>query len=169
MNKLNIYVNKIYSDFGVFEIYFDKDYLYYIKLPNVGDNNLVYYFNKYFNDYNFIFKEEESNIKKQIKEYLNKERSKFDINIKLYGTDFQKKVLKKCMEIDYGDIKTYKYLGEKIGSNAYRAVGSALGKNPIPLVIPCHRVVGSTGKLVGYYGGVNLKEKLIKMEKDFIN
>ncbi|MFH1093306.1 MAG: MGMT family protein [Candidatus Omnitrophota bacterium] len=83
-------------------------------------------------------------------------------------TPFQKDVLKAACEIKPGETRTYKWIAERIGRpNAQRAVGTALKKNPLPLLIPCHRVVASSGKIGGYALGVKLKNELLKFEKNF--
>lgn len=85
---------------------------------------------------------------------------------KLSGTPFQKRVWKAIQKIPYGKTLTYKELAKKVGSpNAYRAVGSACGKNPLPIIIPCHRVVASNG-IGGFTGGLKLKKKLLKLEQN---
>ncbi|MBN2882977.1 MAG: methylated-DNA--[protein]-cysteine S-methyltransferase, partial [Clostridia bacterium] len=84
------------------------------------------------------------------------------------GTDFQKTVWDKLMEIPYGEIKTYSQVANEIGRpGSARAIGSACNKNPIPLIIPCHRVMGSDGKLTGYAGGIELKKALLEIEKKY--
>lgn len=81
------------------------------------------------------------------------------------GTAFQRKVWEKLLEIPYGETRSYKWLAEKVGSpKGFRAVGGANGKNPVPIIIPCHRVINSDGTLGGYSGGVWIKEFLLKLE-----
>jgi methylated-DNA-[protein]-cysteine S-methyltransferase len=81
------------------------------------------------------------------------------------GTDFEKKVWETLRKIPYGETRTYKWLAEEIGKpQAFRAVGNALGKNPIPIIFPCHRVIESDGSLGGYSGGVDIKRRLIEIE-----
>lgn len=104
--------------------------------------------------------------KTQIKEYLDGVRKEFDIDIKLNGTEFQKSVWKKLMDISYGKVVSYGEIAESIQNpKAARAVGMANNKNPIAIIIPCHRVIGKNGSLVGYAGGLNIKEKLLNLEK----
>jgi methylated-DNA-[protein]-cysteine S-methyltransferase len=104
----------------------------------------------------------------QINEYLDGRRKTFDFPIELIGTEFQKSVWRSLQEIPYGLTKTYKEIAVAIGNEkACRAVGMANNKNPLPIVIPCHRVIGSNGKLVGYAGGLNIKENLIQIENQF--
>ncbi len=83
----------------------------------------------------------------------------------LFGTDFEKKVWLALREVPYGETRTYKWLAEKAGSpKGSRAVGQALSRNPIPIVIPCHRVIESDGSLGGYSGGIDIKRRLLDME-----
>ncbi|MCC3669823.1 methylated-DNA--[protein]-cysteine S-methyltransferase [Terrisporobacter mayombei] len=103
---------------------------------------------------------------KQLKEYFEGNRMKFDLPLYARGTEFQKKVWNELLNIPYGETKSYKDIAVAIGNEkACRAIGMANNKNPIPIIIPCHRVIGSNGKLVGYAGGVNVKEKLLNIEK----
>ncbi|MDR2599044.1 MAG: methylated-DNA--[protein]-cysteine S-methyltransferase [Oscillospiraceae bacterium] len=103
---------------------------------------------------------------KQLNEYFRGLRDKFDISFNYVGTEFQIKVWTALYNIPYGETRTYKQIAEFIGSpKAYRAVGMACNKNPLWIVIPCHRVVGSSGSLTGYAGGLDMKEKLLELEK----
>ena len=103
---------------------------------------------------------------KQIEEYFEGKRSFFDLPLESKGTEFQKKVWKALIEIPYGETRSYGDIAKIIGNGkASRAVGMANNKNPIPIIIPCHRVIGANGKLVGYAGGLDLKEKLLELEK----
>lgn len=109
-----------------------------------------------------------SNIITQINDYFLGKRIQFDLKLNLQGTDYQKKVWHALMNIPYGETVTYKDIAIKIGnSNSARAVGMANNKNPIPLIIPCHRVIGSNGKMVGYAPGIDLKVKLLDLERRF--
>lgn len=101
----------------------------------------------------------------QLLEYFNSKRKKFSLKFKLTGTEFQKKVWKALLKIPYGKTVSYKYIAEKINNpKAVRAVGLANKKNPLPIIIPCHRVIGKNGKLVGYSSGLDIKEKLLNLE-----
>jgi methylated-DNA-[protein]-cysteine S-methyltransferase len=103
--------------------------------------------------------------KEQILDYLDGKRRDFDLKLNLVGTDFQKNVWKALLEIPYGETRTYKEIATVIGnSNASRAVGMANNKNPLPLIIPCHRVVGSKGQLTGYAFGLEIKDRLLAIE-----
>ncbi len=102
----------------------------------------------------------------QLEEYFIGTRKSFDIPYRLTGTEFQLKVWRELEKIPYGNTKTYKEIADGIGrSKAVRAVGSACGKNPAWIIVPCHRVIGSDGKLTGYAGGVDMKGELLEIEK----
>lgn len=104
----------------------------------------------------------------QLNEYLSGQRKAFDLPLEEDGTEFQKKVWKVLRQIQYGETWTYKQLAEKVGNvKACRAVGGANNKNPISIFTPCHRVIGSNGKLIGYGGGLDIKEKLLELESNY--
>ena len=104
---------------------------------------------------------------KELNEYLDGKRSSFDLQLEPKGTEFQKKVWNALKEIPYGETRSYGEIAKIIGNEkASRAVGMANNKNPIAIIVPCHRVIGANGKLVGYAGGLDLKEKLLKLEKN---
>ena len=102
---------------------------------------------------------------RQLKAYFAGQRTSFELPLVLEGTDFQKKVWIALREIPYGETVSYKKLAEAIGRpKAVRAVGAANGANPIPIIIPCHRVIGNDGSLTGFGGGLPLKKKLLDLE-----
>lgn len=106
----------------------------------------------------------------QLQEYFEGKRKKFDFPYELHGTQFQKKVWGVLYEIPYGETRTYKDIAIAIGNpKASRAVGMANNKNPIIIVVPCHRVIGANGKLVGYAGGLEMKKGLLDMERNNVN
>lgn len=106
----------------------------------------------------------------QLNEYFEGKRKEFDLPIKPEGTAFQKKVWRQIANIPYGKTRTYKQIAAAIGNEkAVRAVGSACKNNPIPLIIPCHRVVGAKRKLTGYNGGIERKIFLLNLEYSNIN
>ncbi|HGJ66531.1 TPA: methylated-DNA--[protein]-cysteine S-methyltransferase [bacterium] len=98
--------------------------------------------------------------------YFKGKQVNFQIPLDLSGyTEFQKSVWNVAKNIPYGELRSYKWVATQIGNTkAVRAVGNALGKNPIPIIIPCHRVIGSDGKLHGFTGGLDWKKKLIELE-----
>lgn len=102
----------------------------------------------------------------EIEEYLDGKRKTFDIPTNPKGTVFQKKVWEELKKIPYGKTASYGEIAEKIGNpKAQRAVGSANNKNPVPIIIPCHRVIGKNGSLTGYAYGLNVKKTLLDLEK----
>lgn len=104
---------------------------------------------------------------KQLNEYLTGRRKEFDLPLAPNGTEFQKNVWKALLDIPVGETRSYKQVAEAVGNpKACRAVGLANNKNPIAILIPCHRVIGANGKLVGYAGGLNVKERLLQLEAD---
>lgn len=103
---------------------------------------------------------------KQLNEYLEGKRKSFDLPLNPNGTEFQKKVWNALCSIPYGETRSYKQIAEAVDNpKGCRAVGMANNKNPIMIFIPCHRVVGSDGSLTGYAGGLDMKEKLLVLEK----
>ncbi len=103
----------------------------------------------------------------QLASYFRGELKEFSLPLAPEGSDFMQKVWKELQEIPYGQTATYKDIAIKVGSpKAARAVGLANNRNPIPIFIPCHRVIGSDGSLVGYRGGLDLKERLLDIEKE---
>ena len=105
-------------------------------------------------------------VDKQMGEYFEGKRKEFDLPLRPEGTDFQKKVWNALLEIPFGETRSYQDIANAVGSpKACRAVGMANHQNPIIIVIPCHRVIGKNGKLVGYGGGLSMKEKLLLLEK----
>ena len=101
----------------------------------------------------------------QLEAYFRGELREFQLTLDFEGTDFQKRVWRQLETIPYGQTRSYTQIAEAIGSpRAVRAVGAANGANPIPIVVPCHRVIGASGKLVGYGGGLPLKKRLLELE-----
>ena len=116
----------------------------------------------------WIFNEKPlANARKQLREYFAGERREFDLPLKLSGTEFQVSVLEALLGIPYGETTSYGEIARRIGRpKAVRAVGAANGRNPIPIVVPCHRVIGSTGDLTGFGGGLDTKEALLRLEAE---
>ena len=104
--------------------------------------------------------------RKELLDYFNKARQEFTCRTAFTeGTEFERKVWETLRKIPYGETRTYKWLAEEIGKPlAFRAVGNALGKNPIPIIFPCHRVIETDGSLGGYSGGMDIKRRLIEIE-----
>jgi len=146
--------NKFYykSPIGVLEIELKNDIVLGLKVVESCDNisEVTGYF---------------AQVAKQLDEYFAEKRTKFELNILLKGTEFQKNVWAELLKIPYGKTKSYQEIAEAVGKpNAQRAVGSACNKNPILLIIPCHRVVSKSGKLTGFACGLDVKQKLLNIE-----
>jgi methylated-DNA-[protein]-cysteine S-methyltransferase len=102
----------------------------------------------------------------QLQQYFSGRLREFHLPLDLRGTKFQMAVWRELEKIPYGETRSYAQIAAAIGKpKAVRAVGAANGANPIPIVVPCHRVIGSTGKLTGYGGGLPLKERLLELER----
>jgi len=113
--------------------------------------------------YNEVLKD----ARQQLEEYFSSERRQFDLPLLMVGTDFQKSVWNELVKVSYGKTSTYLKLAERIGNKkAVRAVANANGANAISIFVPCHRIIGSNGELVGYAGGLRTKEKLLKLEQN---
>lgn len=114
----------------------------------------------------FGFNNHIKKLKTQLNEYFEAERKQFDIKLNLIGTDFQKNVWQSIMKLDYGKLFSFKQVSDKMDSEvSARAVATAVSSNPLRLVIPCHRIISSKGKLLGYAGGKDRKKWLIDFEK----
>ena len=102
----------------------------------------------------------------QLEEYFAGRRHAFEIELDLAGTDFQRRVWQRLLEIPYGTTVTYLDIARSLGRpDRARAVGAAVGRTPVPIIVPCHRVVGSDGALTGYGGGIHRKEALLDLER----
>ena len=106
-------------------------------------------------------------VTRQLDEYFAGDRRSFDIELNPSGTEFQRQVLDALQAIPYGETVTYRDIAKRVGRpDAVRAVGAANGRNPIPIIIPCHRVIGSNGKLTGFGGGLDTKAALLRLEAE---
>ncbi len=116
----------------------------------------------------WIFNEQPfAEARRQLDEYFAGDRKDFDLPLHLSGTDFQVQVLEELQRIPYGETTSYGAIAKRIGRpKAMRAVGAANGRNPIPIVIPCHRVIGSGGDLTGFGGGLDTKAALLRLEAE---
>jgi len=104
-------------------------------------------------------------VERQLNDYFSGNRKKFSVPLDFRGTDFQKKVWAALLTIPFGETRSYGQIARQINNpNAVRAVGAANGRNPISIIAPCHRVIGSTGKLTGFAGGLKAKARLLALE-----
>ncbi|WP_299772718.1 methylated-DNA--[protein]-cysteine S-methyltransferase [uncultured Pseudoteredinibacter sp.] len=103
--------------------------------------------------------------KKQLQEYFNGKRKEFQLSLSVEGTDFQKQVWQQLKAIPFGECRSYGDIAQALNKpKAMRAVGAANGRNPLPIIVPCHRVIGSNGALTGFAGGLDMKEWLLRHE-----
>lgn len=106
---------------------------------------------------------------RQLDQYFAGRRKEFVLKLEFRGTDFQMRVWDELLKIPFGETRTYGEIAKRLGNaNAMRAVGAANGRNPIPIIAPCHRVIGASGDLVGFGGGLQVKEYLINFERGAI-
>lgn len=146
-----VYVN---SPLGITKIVGDEDGIAIVSVSDVGDNDVSQTIPK-------VLEEAVS----QLQEYFDGKRTDFDLKLNPKGTDFQQKVWKSLLEIPYGKTISYMDQTKKLGDvKAIRAVASANGKNPLWIVVPCHRVIGTNGSLTGYAGGLSRKKWLLEHE-----
>lgn len=131
------------------------------------DNAIIsLHFSKFTKATDYITSATINNTIKQLSEYFNRKREVFDIPTNPLGTEFQLKVWQELQKIPYGETRSYQDIAKNIGNiKACRAVGMANNKNPIAIIIPCHRVIGKNGTLTGYASGLRTKEKLLMLEK----
>ncbi|MEA5095046.1 MAG: methylated-DNA--[protein]-cysteine S-methyltransferase [Sedimentibacter saalensis] len=149
MNKYAYY----YFEFGILKIgYTDTEIIFLKRVDQIDADNVP----SILSDLAF----------NQVCEYLKGNRKSFDFPYEFQGTDFQKKVWRALCDIPYGETRSYKQIAEAVNSpKACRAVGMANNKNPITIAVPCHRVIGTNGKLIGYAGGIDMKRALLELEK----
>jgi methylated-DNA-[protein]-cysteine S-methyltransferase len=101
-----------------------------------------------------------------LREYFAGERKSFDLPLDMRGTPFQKNVWEALLAIPFGETRSYGQLARQLGNpQSTRAVGAANGRNPISIIVPCHRVIGASGKLTGFAGGLDVKARLLELEK----
>jgi len=157
-----IYFEFVQSPMGPVKITADEKAVTQVFFCGKSDEILKFYFRSVPEETGNAITHEAA---KQLKEYFEGKRKNFDLPLNPYGTRFQKDVWKGLRRIPYGKVLTYGELAERLKSpKACRAVGGANGKNPIGIIIPCHRVIAAGGKLGGYTGGLEYKEFLLTLE-----
>ncbi len=161
-----LYCTSFETNIGIIYIASSEKGVCKISLTLNSSREFKSWIKKHFSEFDVVeSKKENKEVIEQIHLYLARKLKKFDVPIDLIGTDFQKLVWRETMKIPYGEVITYSELAEKIRRpKAYRAVGNALGANPLPIIVPCHRVIASDGSLGGYSGGVKIKEFLLGLE-----
>ncbi|MFC3150730.1 methylated-DNA--[protein]-cysteine S-methyltransferase [Litoribrevibacter euphylliae] len=167
MNQINIqYFKHPYAEFvlGSYEGQLCLCDFRYRKMRTSVDNRICRGLNASFVERNDEVLER---TKTQLEEYFLGERSEFDLPLLLVGTDFQKSVWQALEQVKYGETASYMDLAVTIGNEgAVRAVGTANGANALAIIIPCHRIIGRNGELVGYGGGLPLKKRLLELEQN---
>lgn len=138
----------------------------YLGLEHSTIDELKHYCGKHYSSYTLVdSKNELRSYIEELKQYFEGGRTSFSIPFDIKGTNFQQKVWKALCDIPYGETKCYSEIAENIGNaNSTRAVGVAIGKNPLSVIIPCHRVIGKNGSLTGFSGGLDVKAKLLRHE-----
>jgi len=140
------------------------------KGPAQREKNLVelqHLLKKYLPDYS-VREDRQANLNviREFQEYLRGQRREFTLNLCPLGTEFQHKVWRELRKIPYGETRSYSDIAQSVGSpKGQRAVGMANNKNPLGIVVPCHRVIGKNGRLVGYAGGLDIKKMLLDLEQ----
>ncbi len=164
-----IYYTNINSPIGSIGLLSNDDYLLRIQLPNVetSESKLQkWYPNEDIIENKSVFEE----IISQLTEYFDGKRKVFTIKIKLEISQFYKKALLEVAKIPYGKTDSYSQIAQKLNNpKAARAVGTANARNPLPIIIPCHRIIAKNGKLGGYAGGLKIKKYLLNLERDNLN
>lgn len=160
-----VYCASFESPIGVIYTASTEKGLCKVALPKDGKSSFFGWIKDNFAPDNIVDdRKKNSNAIKQLNEYFIGKRMKFDLDIDLIGTSFQLRVWTELTKTPYGQVVTYKQVARRLHTKGFRAVGATIGKNPVPIVIPCHRVVGSDSRLVGYAGGIKLKEYLLRLE-----
>lgn len=174
MPETVLYYGEIKSSVGPLTVLSDGDAILRMDYGTMNDLEVNYakWAERFFT--NTVFKEHQNRtaeLTEEVIEYLQQKRQAFSIPLRLYGTIFQKQVWQALQEnIPFGETRTYKDIALTIGKEkAVRAVGGAVNKNPISIIVPCHRVIGSNGKMVGYNGGIDKKEYLLAIERESVN
>lgn len=168
MEETLIYYSEMMTPVGPLTIFVTGEEAIRIDFGTMADlkSRINQWTNRYFINPQLVKHEAKGqHIKQEIEEYFAKTRRTFSFSYTLYGTEFQKQVWQALLDAPYGQIKTYKDIAKAIqNEKAVRAVGGAVGKNPMSIVVPCHRIIGANGQLTGFGGGLANKEILLKLE-----
>lgn len=169
---MNLYYDEMESPIGPIVIISRNGKLIRIDFGSWDElsERLTNWISIYSKEFDIIHKPEAfKKVKHQLQDYFERKRQTFSIDFDFYGTSFQKKVWQALSEIPFGNTRSYQDIAIAIGNpKAVRAVGGAVNKNPLSIVVPCHRVIGKNGKMVGYNGGIDKKEFLLQLESSFV-
>ncbi|MDQ0159881.1 methylated-DNA--[protein]-cysteine S-methyltransferase [Alkalibacillus salilacus] len=167
---MTIYVTEYQSPVGPLFIGGTEDKLYWVKFGTESDlrERFDRWLQQYFGDETFVSNPDIfSDVTEKLDQYFQGNLTDFEFNFSFYGTTFQKEVWQALLTIPYGETWSYLDIAQAIGRpKAVRAVGGAVNRNPFTVVVPCHRVIGKDGSLVGYGGGLDKKKTLLSIEKD---
>ncbi len=164
---VRIHLSHIPSPVGTLHVASIDDVAYYIAFDTRNhESEMESYFRRSFGSYELLAGNSAAKkILYELEHYFEGTLRRFTVKTHLFGTDFQLQVLTALRTVPFGRTTTYKTVAEMIGNPAAtRAVGGAVGSNPIPIIVPCHRVIGENGKLVGFGGGIERKKKLLRLE-----
>jgi len=151
---MDIYYDSFLSPIGIIYIAFDSEGIVRIALAE-----------ERFGEHSLCRRRRNDEARRQFREYFDGKRKEFSLPLHFEGTSFQKKVWKALKKIPYGETRSYEWVAREISRpKACRAVGNAVGANPFPIVIPCHRVIRKDGRLGGYGYGAAMKKKLLEIE-----
>jgi O-6-methylguanine DNA methyltransferase len=161
-----LYTARVETPIGALRLASTESGLAYVELPRAAGCGMAGWLHHHLPSVRRVESREHNRAAiEQILEYLAGERKEFDLPLDLRGTDFQRQVWDELRKIPFGDHRSYREIAVAVGRpKAVRAVGAANGSNPVSLVVPCHRVINSDGKLGGYAGGLELKARLLAME-----
>ena len=166
MTKLNYRTDQIDSPIGPLSYASSEKTLLWLEFGDISKGQFPHYQKRYLGDYNEILESKIPDIvKEQLRQYFAGQLKEFTIPLDYFGTDFQHAVWKALLTIPYGETRSYGELAKVLNNpGAMRAVGTANGKNPIPILIPCHRIIQANGTLGGFSGGLHNKRKLLQIE-----
>jgi methylated-DNA-[protein]-cysteine S-methyltransferase len=161
MERKKMFVTTLSTPMGIFQAYADECGLHKLLFPGHSREKHPSGSRQIDKNDQPIFKE----LAEQLNQYMWGKRQTFSLLLAPQGTPFQQLVWKLLCEIPYGETRSYGKLAEKLGSkNKARAVGGAAHANPLPIIIPCHRLIGANGKLTGFAGGLTMKKQLLELE-----
>lgn len=173
MSNVTLYYDEMNTPIGILSLISNEEKLVRIEYGELDtrSDQMNKWITRYFGDASYIHAPEKvANAKEELQAYFDNQQQNFSVDFEFHGTSFQRKVWQALFEtIPYGETKSYKDIACAIGNpKSVRAVGGAVNKNPFSIIVPCHRVIGANGKMVGYNGGLDKKEFLLGHEKQMI-
>jgi methylated-DNA-[protein]-cysteine S-methyltransferase len=165
MNLINLH--EVKTAWGIVQVAETEETLIGLGLPDMPEQDFLEFVKKMLPRQSVTYRDHPlfAELGIQLNEYFDRKRTKFDLPLQFCGTVFQKQVWRELLKIPYGQTVSYQELANRIENpKSVRAVGAANGANPLPIIVPCHRVIGAAGKLVGYGGGLEMKSRLLRLE-----